>query len=125
MPIRTVEDLREHLRLAIKVELSTIPPYLFATWSIEDQVCEAAQLLRSIVVEEMLHAALASNLLLAIGGEPNLADPDLAPEYPSPLAHHKPELMLDLAPCSIDLIRNVFMVIEQPEAANAPPEADE
>lgn len=56
MPIDTVDDLREHLLVAIEVELSTIPPYLYAMYSIEDQSSEAALLIRSVVVEEMLHA---------------------------------------------------------------------
>ena len=58
MPIQTVPDLREHLELAIRVELSTIPLYLYAMYSIEEQTSEAALLIRSIVTEEMLHAVL-------------------------------------------------------------------
>jgi hypothetical protein len=124
MPIRTVEDLRAHISLAIEVELSTIPPYLYALYSIEDQASEAALLFRSIVTEEMLHLALATNLLLAVGGEPAFGGALSTPRYPSPLAHHRPELTLNLAPCSDELIRNMFMVIERPERRDAPPEAD-
>jgi rubrerythrin len=75
VPIVTVADLRRHLRLAVEVELSTIPPYLYALWSIEDQASEAARLLRSIATEEMLHVALATNILLGVGGDIDLADP--------------------------------------------------
>jgi hypothetical protein len=71
MPIDTPEELREHVELAIKVELSTIPPYLYAMYSLEDVQSVPALLIRSIVVEEMLHAALATNLLLAVGGRPD------------------------------------------------------
>ena len=35
MPIRTVTDLHEHLQLALRVELATIPPYLYAMYSID------------------------------------------------------------------------------------------
>ena len=62
MPITNVAELREHLLLAIEVEVSLIPPYLYAMYSIEDQESEAALLIRSVVVEEMLHASLVSNL---------------------------------------------------------------
>ena len=125
MGIRTPEELREHLALAMRVELSTIPPYLYAMYSIEDQRSEAARLLMSIVVEEMLHLALAANLLVAVGGEPDFLDSGLQPSYPGMLAHHRPDLPLHLAPASPELIRSTFMVIERPEATGARSEADD
>ncbi|MGH2406598.1 MAG: ferritin-like domain-containing protein [Candidatus Limnocylindrales bacterium] len=125
MPIATVAELRRHLRLAVEVELSTIPPYLYALWSIEDQASEAARLLKSIATEEMLHVALATNILLAVGGDVDLSDPTLRSSYPRPLPHHKPPLPVDLAPMSMELLRGTFMVIERPETPAALPEADE
>lgn len=125
MPIETPQDLRNHLELAIRVELATIPPYLFAMYSIDDPASEAALLIRSIVAEEMLHAALATNLLLAVGGNPDFAGTKYIPSYPMDLPHHRPPLRLDLAPCSVDLIRDLFMRIEQPEEHGAPAEPDE
>ncbi len=125
MPIDTVEDLRDHVALAIEVELSTIPPYLYALYSIEDQTSEAALLIKSIVAEEMLHAALGANLLLAVGGEPSFSSPDLLPGYPGLLPHHRPDLMLNLEPCSLEAITTTFMVLERPEQPGAPPEADD
>jgi len=125
MPIENPEQLRQHIELAIRVELSTIPPYLFAMYSIEDQSSNAALLIRSIVAEEMLHAALATNLLLAVGGSPRYGGRDYMPIYPMDLPHHRPPLRLDLAPCSTETIQDVFMRIEQPQAHGAPPEPDE
>jgi hypothetical protein len=125
MPIDTPESLRRHIELAMRVELSTIPPYLFAMYSIEDQSSDAAMLIRSIVAEEMLHAALATNLLLAVGGNPSYGDRTYVPAYPMDLPHHRPPLNLELAPCSLETIHDVFMRIEQPEAHDAPPEPDE
>jgi hypothetical protein len=125
MPIETPEDLRDHIELAIQVELSTIPPYMFAMYSIEDQNSEAALLIRSIVVEEMLHAVLATNLLLAVGGAPDFASTAYMPRYPMELPHHRPPLTIDLAPCSLELVRELFMRIEQPETHGAPAEPDE
>ncbi len=125
MPIETIESLRSHIELAIRVELSTIPPYLFAMYSIEDHGSDAAKLIRSIVAEEMLHAALATNLLLAVGGAPSYGDRSYVPSYPMELPHHRPPLPLELAPCSMETIRDVFMRIEQPELHDAPPEPDD
>lgn len=124
MPIDAVAGLRDHIELAIQVELSTIPPYLFAMYSIEDQGSEAALLIKSIVAEEMLHAALAANLLLAVGGRPDFSSTAYIPRYPSDLPHHEPPLLLELAPCSRQLIQEVFMRIEQPEVHGAPDQPD-
>jgi len=122
--IATRESLREHLRLAMSVELSTVPPYLYALYSMEHQASDAAALLRSIVAEEMLHLALATNLLLATGGEPDLLSADLRPTYPGLLAHRTPPLMLNLAPATDDQIRTTFMGIEQPDPPGHSPDPD-
>ena len=124
MPITSVRDLREHIELAIRVELTTVPPYLYALHSIDDQRSEAALLIRSIVVEEMLHVALATNLLLAVGGEPRFRTTEWIPRYPELLPHHTPPLAVGLRPASIEVIRDVFMRIEQPEVHGAAPEPD-
>jgi hypothetical protein len=124
MTLDSPEDLRSHIALAIEVELSTIPLYLYAHYSLEDPSSEAALLIRSVAAEEMLHVALATNLLLAVGGNPDFGNPAVVPRYPSLMKHHKPDLRLDLAPCSLDLVRDVFMVIERPEVHDAPPEPD-
>ncbi len=70
MAINTVADLRTHLQWAIRVELTTIPTYLYAFYSIKDSRSAAAIVFREIVIEEMLHVALASNLLVSVGGIP-------------------------------------------------------
>jgi len=121
--ISTRADLHEHLRLAIRVELSTVPLYLYALYSIDDQASEAALLLRSIVSEEMLHFALATNLLLAVGGEPALQDPALRPGYPSRLPNHEPPVTLNLAPATEEQIRSTFLAIEQPDPPGTPAQA--
>ncbi len=125
MPIESVEDLRAHLRLAIEVEMTTIPPYLYAMYSIVDRASDSAKLIRSVATEEMLHAALVANILVAVGGEPQFYDPARVPTFPCPLPHHVPELVLNLAPCSPDVIRQAFLVIEQPATREAAPEPDD
>jgi hypothetical protein len=122
MSIATPDALRDHLRIAMRLELSTVPLYLYALYSIEDPACEAAQLIRSIVAEEMLHFALVANLMLAVGGEPGLDDPTLRPAYPSFLANHVPPLVLNLAPATPEQIRTTFLVIEQPDPPGSPTE---
>lgn len=122
--IESIEDLRDHLLLATRVELSTVPIYLSAMYSIKDQESDAAQLIRSVVVEEMLHVCLVTNLLLSIGGEPDFGYASI-PTYPGLMAHHKPDLLLELRRCTIELIRDVFMAIESPRAHDAPNEDDE
>lgn len=123
MAINTVEELRSHVALATKVELSTIPPYLYAMYSIKDQDSVSAKLIASVVVEEMLHVCLTANLTLAIGGEPAFGYESI-PRYPSLLAHHTPSLLLELTACTPDVVREIFMTIESPRAPGAPPEDD-
>ena len=69
MAIKTPEDLRLHLDWAIHVELTTIPLYLYAMYSLREETSEAHSVIRSIVVEEMLHMCLACNLLLSVSAE--------------------------------------------------------
>lgn len=124
MPIETVRELHSHLELAIQVELATIPPYLYAMYSIEDLESAPALLLRSIVTEEMLHACLVANLLLATGGTPDFASTRYMTRYPAELPHHDPPLLIDLEPCSNESVERVFMRIEQPETRDAPAQPD-
>ena len=72
----------------------------------------------------MLHASLVSNLLIAVGGEPQFRSTDVIASYPGRMHHHTPPLTLYLAPCSERLVRDLFMVIKRPEAPGAPLEAD-
>ncbi|MCX5214325.1 ferritin-like protein [Kitasatospora sp. NBC_00240] len=70
--ISTLKDLRAALQLAVGLELSTVPVYLTALYSIEDGAnTDAAQTIRSVVMEEMLHMTLAANVLNAIGEVPS------------------------------------------------------
>jgi rubrerythrin len=124
MPIDTVQDLRDHLQLAIKVELATVPPYLYAMYSIEDPARTSAKYIRSVATEEMLHATLMANLLLAVGGNPRFYDPDVIPTYPGPWPNKIPELILDLEPCTPEVVRRTFMGIEAPGRPDAPLQAD-
>lgn len=124
MPIESVEDLREHLQLAIKVELATIPPYLYALYSIEDPASVSAKYIRSIVTEEMLHAILMANVMLGVGGDPKFYDPDIMPTYPAPWPNKIPELILHLEPCTAEVVTRTFLSIEAPGSPEAPDQPD-
>ena len=109
--------LHHALQTAIELEHATIPAYLFALYSIQPGAnTAAAAIIQSIVAEEMLHMALAANILNAIGGHPQLGHAGFIPEYPCvlPLGPQK-HLLVPLERCSKQLIHDVFMVIEQPE----------
>jgi hypothetical protein len=133
-PISTVDELENHLHQAAALELSTIPLYLYAAYSIQTQGTyqwaagmSAFRTIRSVVIEEMLHLCLVRNLLTAIGrGEGfRLYDEAIVPTYPSPMLHRVPTLMLALEPCSTDLMRDVFMPLELPAKAGAPAQSEQ
>lgn len=122
-PIENIEDLRNHLQFAIGLELATIPVYLTALYSIvEGQNTMATRVIQSVVIEEMLHMALAANVLNGIGGVPS---PDLI-DGQSPIIRQFPESVsflpglgkLDLRCFSREAL-NTFMAIEQPMDENA------
>jgi hypothetical protein len=107
-----VERLRELLEAAVKLELATIPPYLCALYSIHPGTNrEATMVVRSVVVEEMLHMILAGNVLNAVGGRPRVSGADNAPHYP----HELPDgVVLDLLPFSPAAVES-FLQVENPE----------
>jgi hypothetical protein len=110
----TVTELQVHLMGAVELELTTIPPYLTALYSLEPEKNEAAaKLIRSVVIEEMLHLALASNVLNAIGGHPDVTG-EYTPRYPAKLPFHEPESFeVGLAPFSEEAL-DTFLTIEDP-----------
>lgn len=119
-PLETVEDLRVALGNAIALELSTIPPYLTALFSIKPGAnAEAGAIVRSVAIEEMLHLSLACNMLNAVGGRPQLPAAAASLRYPTPLPMDigdKPgkQFIVPLARLSEDSIQT-FMTIEEPE----------
>jgi hypothetical protein len=108
--------LKEALQNAVRLELATIPPYLCAWWSVVDEGHPAADTIRGIALEEMLHMGLACNMLNTIGGTPRIDTPDAVPTYPGELPGGvHPGLRVALAALSKDVISRVFMEIEYPE----------
>ncbi len=84
--IKSLEDLKDFLQTALRVEQATIPPYLCALYSIPDGLNrEASHTIHTVVMEEMLHMVLVANLLNAIGGKPVVDCPRFPMNYPNPL----------------------------------------
>ena len=118
--INTPESLKEHLQIAIEIEHSTIPPYLCALYSIKEGTNEvAAAIIRSVVVEEMLHMIMVANILNAIGGKPSINSKKFIPVYPASLPHSNNAFEVDLQKFSKDTIRT-FLKIEKPSEHSAP-----
>ncbi|MEV0151194.1 ferritin-like domain-containing protein [Nonomuraea sp. NPDC050733] len=118
--IDTLGSLREHLQWAIELEHATLPPYLTALYSLDPARNPAAvEVVSSVFVEEMLHLALAANLLNAVGGAPRLDTPEMLPPHPRKLPHG--DLELSLMPFGPEALE-MFLLLEQPAAPSAPPE---
>ncbi|MEV5149089.1 ferritin-like protein [Streptomyces sp. NPDC052727] len=122
--IATLDDLRRHLQWAIELEHATLPPYLTALYSLDaERNAEAAQLIGGVFVEEMIHLALAANLLNAVGGQPRLDAPHLLPPHPRPMPHADPSIELSLLPFGPEALE-MFLRIEQPAHPGDPAEGD-
>jgi predicted enzyme related to lactoylglutathione lyase/quinol monooxygenase YgiN len=109
-------ELHYYLHQAIKLEHSTIPPYLTAMFSLKPGTNRRiVELIRSVVNEEMLHMTIAANIVIATGGSPEINTPDFVPDYPGPLPMNIGDLKVGIEAFSISLTRDTFMAIEEPE----------
>lgn len=117
MPLRridSVEELHRYLRAALVLEHATIPPYLTALYSIKPGTnLESVAVLRSVVVEEMLHITLVANLMNALGEHPDLTTPGFVPHYPTNLPDGETDFEVSLHPFGRASIET-FMRIERP-----------
>ena len=112
---RGIEWLKCALKTAIQLELSTIPIYLTAAWTINN---DAYNIILKIAVEEMFHLAYAANLLAAVGETPDFTQ--LVPKYPHPLQGNVHEgVSVSLQALTKPLIAT-FMTIEYPEFSHRP-----
>jgi hypothetical protein len=132
-PIETVEALRAHLVQAAAIELSTVPLYLYAAYSIKTSGYSqwstgksAFDTIRSVVIEEMLHLCLARNLLIAVGGKDHkFYDKRFVFTYPNLMPHRQPKLEFRLRPASIEVVTDIFMELEMPMEPHPVPYADD
>lgn len=116
-PINTREELAKYLQVAIQIEHATIPPYLTALCSIRADETRSnvasSEVIRAVLVEEMLHMTLAANLLNAIGGAPNLVQPGFVPRYPTYLPTGETDFEVGIDRFSRSTLET-FLKIERP-----------
>jgi hypothetical protein len=125
-----LDNLCRHLQTAVMLELSTLPPYLCAQWSIHGSsvhAVHARSFILSVVQEEMLHMAMACNMLNALGCAPVLNDVKMLPRYPCVLPGHSATanpFTVHLNKCCPAAI-STFLKIEMPSTlVHARPHAD-
>lgn len=102
-PSPDLQSVLDSLQSAIELEHATIPIYLYALYSLAPGTnAEIAEIIQSVVVEEMLHMTLSSNVMNALGGSPNIDQPGFIPKYPGPLPGGvQSDLVVHLAPFSM------------------------
>ena len=110
-----VTDAQSMLQKAIGVEFGTLPPYLYALYSIRPGTNpQAEQLIKSVALQEMVHMCLASNILNALGGSPQLNPQKYPGPLPGDIGPDGTPLTLHIYPFSKQAMEQA-MVIEQPE----------
>src|SRR5258708_30412057 len=119
---RLLDELHQpgglHLALqrAIELEHATLPTYLYAYYSLGTDNTDVGLLVFSVVFEEMLHFALACNILNAIGGSPDIDRPDFIPKFPGHLPGGVDQgLRVRLRRLSKEHVHDTFMAIQEPE----------
>lgn len=121
MAIKTLDSLRTHLQWAIELEHATLAPYLSALYSIkEGSNVESVEVIKSVFLEEMLHMALAGNILNAVGGTPKFAYDGFIPTFPTPLPHGDGSFEVNIGKFSAEGIKS-FLNIERPAETDAEP----
>ncbi|OSM99634.1 hypothetical protein AU490_01100 [Lonsdalea populi] len=110
-----LDDIRTLLKKAMVLEHTVIPPYLTLLYTLNDDSDHwILNVIRSVVVEEMLHFVLVGNLLNAVGGSPEVNSPDFLPDYPAPLPFGIDDLEIQLHAFSPHAIHQA-MQIEHPK----------
>jgi hypothetical protein len=90
----TRHDLHQHLQHAVDVEFWTIPLYLTALYSIKglrelqpSAYPDAAKLVQSVAIQEMLHLELICNISNALGHTPRFHPPRYREAHRIPFIH--------------------------------------
>jgi hypothetical protein len=128
----SLANLHKHLHVAMLLELATIPTYLSAMYTIMEGDSNAPdyaeefgdnfkvqEIIRTVLVEEMLHLTLSGNVLTAVGGVPKLICPDFVPEYPTQLPGSSRHFWINLGHFSKEQIET-FVAIEFPTPKGHP-----
>lgn len=125
------EELYANLQAAVDVELWTIPLYLTALYSIQNLDSNnqgayptVAKLIESVVIEEMLHLELASNLCNALGYSPQYNYPSYSEQEGIPFIKAAVPLkyqgyVVELGGLNVNQLK-LFCAIELPEPTTTP-----
>jgi hypothetical protein len=113
LELRDLDWIRGALQTAVALEHSTMPLYCAAMYSLEVQNYPSYNIIRSVLMEEMVHMATAANMVAALGGSPQIRG--LNPVYtgtglPGGVS---PDLPVVLAQLSHPQLEN-FMRLEAP-----------
>lgn len=120
--IETREELIFMLSEAAALEHMIMCGYLFASFSLKESADEgltSAQLsavrrwdrvVSGVAAQEMLHLALANNLLISVGAAPYFGRPN----FPHPTKYFAPGIRLALLPFGEKALRH-FLYLERPE----------
>ncbi|HEX8370755.1 MAG TPA: ferritin-like protein [Pyrinomonadaceae bacterium] len=111
---RDLNWIKQSLQAAIELEFSTLPLYLSSMFSLEVQNYTAYNTIRSVVMEEMVHMAIAANILSALGGIPSIQRIQVAYPTKGLPGGAEPDLEIGLAAYSKNQLKD-FMRIEAPE----------
>jgi hypothetical protein len=108
----TKKLVQEHARVAVAIELYTIPFYTTVMTSIKSEDSEAYKILRGILIEEMMHLQLAANLCVALDTTPRLS----IPNYTRDIPYLKPGVVInaDMEPLNARTMAEM-LAIETPE----------
>ena len=93
-------DLHQHLQHAVDVEFWTIPLYLTALYSIQglkelkpSEYPDAAKLVQSVAIQEMLHLELIGNVCNALGHAPRFHPPRYRDAHAIPFIHPRQDAL--------------------------------
>jgi Ferritin-like len=122
LPVESREQLVYLLTQACELEQGVLCEYLFALYSLKQdpqdglssqqlaQVARWGRALSEVAVQEMLHLALATNLLIAVGAAPHFHRPN----FPIRCQWYPPDVRLALVPFGEEALRH-FMYLERPD----------
>ncbi|KAF7377627.1 hypothetical protein MSAN_00185500 [Mycena sanguinolenta] len=95
------DELIEHVKTGMKIELCTLPLYFCALYSIKEDDSQWASSARmhilSVAEQEMLHLALAGNMLRSLDGAQTLYNREFMPTYPSKILFDEVDMELQPA----------------------------
>jgi Ferritin-like len=114
-PAHDLAWIKQALQSAIELEYATLPIYLSAMFSLEVQNYVAYNTLRSVAMEEMVHMAIACNMLAALGGSPQIKNLQIRFPVTGLPGGAEPDLQVGLAQYSRNQLQN-FLRIEAPQA---------